>query len=302
MILFLILIIFLFYLMYKICKEFIFMEDFVLEKKDYFKDKHPYLWLYWDNVDDTKPTPAYIQLCYDTVVKNCSQSFEIVRLNKDSIKNYLPELKDYEKYLENLIIAHKVDFYRILLLHKYGGIYMDSDVIVLKDPIEIIKKLYDNEFVGFGCTGNICNYGYGKPSNWILAARPNSILMKNVLDNLIKRLEYLYEKKGHNNIHYHELGKLIIWMELDKLIKNHKYTYFHYPNKIDGTRDKNGNWIYNNSFFSNENIDYEEPEKMLFIILYNSEISNNIKNMSKDDLLNLDCNYTDFIKKALKIN
>lgn len=301
MILFLILIIFLFYLMYKICKEFMFVDEFTIDKKDYFKDKPPKLWLYWDNIDG-KQTPAYIQLCYETVLKNCSNSFEIIRLNKDNIKNYLPELKDYEKYLEKLRIAHKVDFYRILLLYKYGGVYMDSDIIVLQDPIEIIDRLYDNEFVGFGCTGNICKYGYGNPSNWILAARPNSVIMKNVLENLIKRLEYIYEKNSYDRIHYHELGKAIIWMELDKLIKNNKYKYFHYPNKIDGTRDKNGYWIFNNSFFSNEEIEYEEPEKMLFIVLYNSELSDKIKNMTKEELLNLDCNYTKFIKKALKNN
>jgi hypothetical protein len=300
-ILFIIVIIFLFFSMYKICKEFLFIENFVLEKKDYFKDKKPYLWIYWDNIDNN-PTPAYIELCYETVVKNCSKSFEIKRLNKDNIKDYIPELKDYEKYLEKLKIAHKVDFYRILLLYKYGGMYMDSDIIVLKDPIEIIDRLYDNEFVGFGCTGNICKYGYGKPSNWILASRPNSIIMKNILDNLIKRLEYMYEKNYYDNIHYHELGKAIIWMELDKLIKNNKYKYHHYPNSIDGTRDKNGKWIFNDNFFSNEDLEYDDPEKMLFVVLYNSEISKNIMNMTKDDLLKLDCNFTKFIKTALKNN
>jgi hypothetical protein len=300
-ILFIIVIIFLFFSMYKICKEFLFVEDFVIEKKDYFKDKKPYLWLYWDNIDN-KPTPAYIELCHETVVKNCSKSFEIKILNKDIVKDYLPELKDYEKYLEKLKIAHKVDFYRILLLYKYGGMYMDSDIIVLKDPIEVIDRLYDNDFVGFGCTGTICKYGYGKPSNWILASRPNSIIMKNILDNLIKRLEYMHEKNYYDNIHYHELGKAIIWMELDKLIKNNKYKYHHYPNSIDGTRDKNGKWIFNDNFFSNEDLEYEDPEKMLFVVLYNSGISKNILNMTKDDLLNLDCNYTKFIKNALKNN
>jgi len=281
------------------CYFFTYTEEFIIEKKNVFVNTKPYLWLYWDNIDN-KPTPSYIELCYDTVVKNCSNSFNIVRLNKDNIKNYLPELHEYEKYLEKLIIAHKVDFYRILLLYKYGGMYMDSDIIVLRDPIEIMDKLYENEFVGFGCTGNICKYGYGKPSNWILAARPESLLMKNILGNLVKRLEYVNENNKHNDINYHELGKAIIWMELSKLIKNNKYKYFHYPNKIDGTRDKNGYWIYNDNLFSNEEIEYEDPDNMLFVVLYNSGMSNNIKTMSKEDLLNLDCNYTKFIKKSLK--
>ena len=51
----------------------------------------------------------------------------------------------------------------MLLLYKYGGLYVDADTIVLRDPIEIIHKLQKYDFVGFGCTGNRCNYGYGKP-------------------------------------------------------------------------------------------------------------------------------------------
>ena len=38
---------------------------------------------------------------------------------------------------------------------------------------------------------------------------------------------------------------------------------------------------------------------MLFIILYNSGISDDILNMTKEELLRLDCNFTKFVKKAL---
>ena len=63
--------------------------------------------------------------------------------------------------MKDLIIAHKVDIYRIMLLKKYGGLYLDSDIIVLKDPIDIINKLECYDFVGFGCTGTICFNSYG---------------------------------------------------------------------------------------------------------------------------------------------
>ena len=153
---------------------------------DYDNTTKPYLWQYWDG-----NKPDYISLCMETVDKVCSKSFNIVRLNKNNIMKYLPEIKKLklEKKLDTLIVAHKVDFYRIMLLYKYGGIYIDADIIVLKDPIEIIHKLQSHEVVGFGCTGNICNYGYGKPSNWILASRPTSILMSKVLQTLINKIK-----------------------------------------------------------------------------------------------------------------
>jgi hypothetical protein len=112
----------------------------------YNKIKRPYLWQYWDNMDG-KPTPAFINLCLKTVDKHCSVSFKVVRLNKDNIFKYIPELEKYKAKLDKLIIAHRVDIYRIMLLHKYGGLYLDADTICLRDPIEIIHKLFEYDFV-----------------------------------------------------------------------------------------------------------------------------------------------------------
>jgi phosphorylcholine metabolism protein LicD len=266
---------------------------------DYDLSKKPYLWLYWDNIDGNQ-TPAYIDLCYDTVVKNCSNSFNIVRLNKNNIKKYLPELNEYGKYLEKLMIAHKVDLYRIMLLYKYGGLYLDSDMIVLRDPVEIMDKLKKYDYVGFGCTGSKCTYGYKKPSNWAMASRPTSVLMGNVLNNLLNKVTQKYKENNYNT-QYHELGKEVIWEEINKLVDKQNYEYFHYPNKVDGSRDKYGNWIYNNIIFSDTNIDYDDENNMMFFTTYNSGVSDDIKKMSREELLNLNCNYTKFLKKGLKL-
>lgn len=258
----------------------------------YNKIKKPYLWQYWDNMDG-KPTPAFITLCLKTVDIHCNKSFEVVRLNKDNIFNYIPELEKYKAKLEKLIIAHRVDIYRIMLLHKYGGLYLDADTICLRDPIEIIHKLNKYDFVGFGCTGGSCKLGYGNPSNWILASQPNSILIGEILRNLLDKLE------TKDTFDYHDLGKLVIWEELGKLMKEKNYTYFHYPNKIDGSRDKNGRWIDTDVVFSNEKIDYEEEDNMMFYVFYNHSMPKEVKSMSEQELLEKDWNYTKFMKRAL---
>jgi hypothetical protein len=260
----------------------------------YNKIKKPYLWQYWDNIDG-KETPAFISLCLKTVDIHCSNSFEIVRLTKNNIFKYIPELEKYKDKMDKLIIAHKVDIYRILLLHKYGGIYMDADIICLKDPIEIMHKLNDYDFVGFGCTGNNCQMGYAKPSNWILASQPNSILMGRVLKNVLDKVE---NKKDFD---YHDLGKMVIWEEMDNLIKNNDYKYFHYPNKVDGSRDKHGNWIDTSVVFSNYPVEYENESIMMFYVFYNSGITPEVKGMSESELLSQDWNYTKFLKKGLNI-
>lgn len=254
----------------------------------------PYIWLYWDNIDN-KETPGFIDLCRETVYKNCLRSFNIVLLNKDNIETFIPELKNYKTKMDKLIIAHKVDIYRIMLLYKYGGIYLDSDIIVMRDLIEIIDKLKKHEFVGFGCTGNICKSGYGRPSNWILASRPYAKIMGLILKSQLLKLD------SNELIDYHDIGKILIWSSLDKLINEEDYEYYHYPNTVDGTRDINGHWITSDIVFSNTPIIYDNDINFLFYVFYNSNISNTIKKMSKKELLDKNWNFTKYVKRALKI-
>ena len=237
---------------------------------------------------------SFIKLSLKTVDNHCSKSFNIIRLNKDNIYKYIPEMKEYEDKIKDILIAQKVDIYRIMLLYKYGGIYLDADTVVLRDPIEIIHKLQKYDFVGFGCTGNICKNGYGEPSNWILAAKPHSTLIARVLNNQLSQITTKVK------FDYHDLGKLVIWSELKYLIKNQDYEYFHYDNKIHGSRDKNGKWINSDIAFSNVPIDYEDEQNMLFFVFYNSDLSDNIKQISEKDLLEKDWNITKFIKRGLK--
>jgi phosphorylcholine metabolism protein LicD len=276
----------------KAIKEYDHIKDNKIKKIEfdvvYNNTNKPYLWQYWEG-----DMPDYISLCMETVDKHCSNDFNIIRLNKQNIYKYLPQIKEYEDKINKLIIPHQVDIYRIMLLYKYGGIYMDADVIVLRNPIEIMNHLKEFDFVGFGCTGEICQYGYGNPSNWLLISRQNTQLMANILKTLLNKLN------TQDKFDYHDLGKMVIWKELDNLIKTQKYKYFHYPNKIDGSRDKDGKWVTSDRIFSNEKINYEDESNMLFLIIYNSEIHNDIKKISKDEILNKDWNYSKFIKKSL---
>jgi hypothetical protein len=273
-------------------------ESFI-EKTTYFSENisnqsKPYLWQYWEG-----EMPDYISLCLETVDKHCSNDFNIVRLNQNNIKDYLPELNDesFKKYIDNinnLIIPQKVDIYRIMLLYKYGGMYIDTDIIVLQNPIKILDKLNEFDFIGFGCTGEICKYGYGKPSNWLLISKSHTILMKNILDKLLNKM------KSSNKFEYHDLGKMIIWDTLNDLITNNNYKYYHYPNTIDGTRDIDGNWVTSSRIFSNESITYDNENDLFFLIIYNAEVNQDYKKMSKNELLSKDWNFTKFINKSLK--
>jgi len=269
---------------------------FIIGKEQFLSEEYkPYLWFYWENKPG-KVTPDYIKLCEKSIMKHCSNSFNVIKLNEKNIYDYLPELLNNNINTDNLLLAQKVDYYRILLLYKYGGLYLDADTLVMRNPYEIIEKLKYYDYVGFGCTGITCTYGYGRPSNGIMASRPNGELVTRILTNIENKLRNNNGQKWD----YFDLGKYIIWSELDYLINNKQYIYYHYSNDFDGTRDINGNWIETSYLFSDKPINYRSPNDLMFIILYNSQMDD-IRDLSESDILNSSTNISKFIKKSLDI-
>jgi mannosyltransferase OCH1-like enzyme len=260
----------------------------------------PYLWIYWENKDE-KPTPPIIEICLEIMIKRLSNNFRIIKLDQNSINEYIPEIKERNHILDKLIIAHRVDYYRVLLLNKYGGLYLDADIIVLNNLEDIIEKLRDYDYIGFGCTGYRCTNGYGKPSNWAMASKPNGIMisrLKNYLENTLDTI-------GKNEIDYHTFGKLAIWKILDELIKNENYKYYHYDSEKIGTRDIEGRWITNEMLVSKNKIKFNDENNLYLIVFYNSDaekiLDNYFRNKTKEDLLRDNTNISYFLRKGYNI-
>jgi len=260
----------------------------------------PYLWVYWENKDG-KATPPIIELCLEIMRKRLSNKFRMVKLDQNNISEYIPEIKERKHKLDKLIIAHRVDYYRVLLLNKYGGLYLDADIIVLNDLGDIIDKLRDNDYIGFGCTGYRCTNGYGKPSNWAMASKANGIMISRLKNYLEKTLDSITEDK----IDYHTFGKLAIWKILDELINNENYKYYHYDSEKIGTRDIEGKWITNDMLVSKNKIKFSDENKLYFIVFYNSDVEkildNYFKNKTKEDLFKDNSNISYFIRKGYNI-
>jgi mannosyltransferase OCH1-like enzyme len=260
----------------------------------------PYLWIYWENKDE-KETPPIIEICLEIMRNRLSNNFRIVKLDQNNINEYIPEIKQRKHILDKLIIAHRVDYYRVLLLNKYGGLYLDADIIVLNDLGDIIDKLRDNDYIGFGCTGYRCTNGYGKPSNWAMASKANGIMISRLKNYLEKTLDSITEDK----IDYHTFGKLAIWKILDELINNENYKYYHYDSEKIGTRDIEGKWITNDMLVSKNKIKFSDENKLYFIVFYNSDVEkildNYFKNKTKEDLFKDNSNISYFIRKGYNI-
>lgn len=229
----------------------------------YNRRQKPIIWMYWETAPG-KIKPQYIDLCYETVLHHCNQSFDIKLLNENTIKDYLPDVRD----LSHLTIPAKTDYYRIALLYKYGGIWIDADTIVMRDLKPIVDKLNTEvvDFIGFGCTGMKCTNGYPRPSNWLMCAKKDSPLMENCL----KHLDHLLENKSIFG--YFDLGKYVIWKEIEKLKKT-GWDYYHYSSEYDGSRDINGNWIHTPQHIKPAETIPLDREKVFVMFLANRELS-----------------------------
>lgn len=92
------------------------------------------VFVYWDK--GLQNMPPFIKRIYEHN-KNMSikYNFELVLLSDNNIKNYI----DIPERYFSVAVNFKSDIVRWFLLDKYGGIYLDTDVIITKD----LNLLYD---------------------------------------------------------------------------------------------------------------------------------------------------------------
>lgn len=292
-ILILILILILIYLYYSSLKNIKNTKN--VEKLETTQKTPRIIWTYWENVNGTKEYPSHIKLCLETFYKHLS-NYKIIILDNNTIKQYLPNVRTD---LNNLMIAQKVDYYRIALLEQYGGIWIDADSIIMRNFDEVFDKL-DNgyDFVGFGCTGDVCFNGKFRPSNWMLASKKNGLLMKTTLDLLNNKLN-----NKTDSYEYHDLGKLVIWDAID-ILRRDGYDYYHYGSEYDGSRDSDGHWIETSRHFSNNEIVLPNENKLFLVFLTNSGINEQqpwVKIASRDELINGNFWVAKFFRKSLGI-
>ena len=275
-----------------------FIAIYILNKKSIIEsfNTNNNIWLYWENKKG-KQKSNYLNLCYKTIEKQCSNNFKIHILNENTVYNYLPNLR--KDLNHKLNIPQKADYIRLQLLHKYGGIWLDADIIVLNDLSKIIEKLNKYDFIGFGCHFKDCTKnGYPKPANWVFAARKGSILIKKCIEESDEKLDNhdeIYFKK-----YYHILGRQLLWKNIEKLKKNSHWNYYHFDSKCI-ERDSKHKKLVNKRLISDENIDIN-CKNLLFIPVYNTApgFPDWFLNMSEEEHLESDTLFAKLIRKGLE--
>jgi hypothetical protein len=104
------------------------------------------IWQYWETKDEK---PAFIDGLHELTRRN--SGCEVVLVTPQTLGKFLPSVPDDLFRIE--VLAHKADMIRAMLLARYGGMWLDSDAIVLHDIDNLFDLLDDYDFVGFNDNG-----------------------------------------------------------------------------------------------------------------------------------------------------
>lgn len=154
------------------------------------------VWFCW--LQGIENAPILVKKCYESIKNNMSDK-EVILLTSENISNYV-SFPDYivKKrdlgYIEN---AHFSDLLRLELLCKYGGLWIDSTVLVTE---KIDKSFFENDLFVFK---NVSLYQREelciRMSNWLIYSKNNN---NNILC-LTKALIYEYWKKHNYALNYY---------------------------------------------------------------------------------------------------
>lgn len=147
--------------------------------------------------------------------QNNGKGYKLFLITNENVTQYLGDLPSC---FYNLKLAHQADFVRVNVICNYGGIWLDSDTIVM-DTLDSLFNIIENKN-GFFVSRKDDNVTYDSIlSNGIFGSKPSTPIMiewKN-------RINAVLEEKNEN-IGWTEIGSLI----LDDMYTNNSSLYDNY--------------------------------------------------------------------------
>ncbi|MGV1001609.1 glycosyltransferase family 32 protein [Empedobacter falsenii] len=156
------------------------------------------IWSYWHEGG----IPKSIKCCIESW-KYYNSDYEIRFLNKNTIKEYLPDFIFEDYSISNPVFF--CDLIRLKLLEKYGGIYLDASVF-LNSSVSVYLEHLKKENLDL-----LCFKSFGHPNDdkfpitesWFLISESNNEFIKkwfDILNNAFKQENpELFFKTSYNN-------------------------------------------------------------------------------------------------------
>ncbi|MCO4579622.1 hypothetical protein Si070_01268 [Streptococcus infantarius subsp. infantarius] len=137
-----------------------------------FKSSHDSkrVWVCWfQGLDDA---PEIVKLCIDSIKENF-KGYEVIILTEKCIREYVTFPEVIERRLEKgqITLTHLSDLLRVELLVKYGGIWIDSTVLITDNNIS--SEIVDSDLFMFQEL-KPGSEGHSLPiSSWFIVAKAN---------------------------------------------------------------------------------------------------------------------------------
>lgn len=280
-------------------------------KKQELYDNKILIFTFWE---PSRKLPGYLQLCINTWKKNIP-NYHIIILDYSKLHKYLNSSIISKILCKKMSLPIQADAIRVAILEKYGGIWMDIDIIIINN--NFMKNIFGYDLAFFG------NPQEKIPSNAFIYAKKNSRILKEWLKHIIKRVSVykkLITKKRKDSaklsylFKWNYLGNGII-NQLLKTSKQKKFIIFNWfkmyalPERnifhISDTMIGDKNIItkrfnaYNKLYFypgDPQKIIKKNPE---IIFLHHSWTNKKYKYMSKKEFLKQNIMLSSLLKKIL---
>ena len=106
------------------------------------------IWQYWET---RGVKPAFVDGLHELARRNAG--VPVVQVTPETLPQHLPDLSEDVHAIQEM--AHKADMIRTRLIARHGGMWLDSDAIVIRDLNWIFDFLDRYDFVGFNDSGRL---------------------------------------------------------------------------------------------------------------------------------------------------
>lgn len=143
------------------------------------------IWIFWWQGKDKMP--KIVQKCYESVIKY-SNGANVILITKDNYSKYLdvPDIMLYKLNKRIICHAHFSDIYRVCLLEKYGGLWLDATILVTS-PID--QGIFNKTFYSMKKDPSDGLRYNSRYSSFCFACKPHNILFRNLKTLLLAYIE-----------------------------------------------------------------------------------------------------------------
>ena len=128
------------------------------------------IWIYWHSADNI---PEVVKICIERIRFFCPD-YKINILNESNVSDFI----DLPEVPKDLPIAIVADLIRLMLLEKYGGVWMDSSIFLNEDLGWVYSEIDNHD--AFVFYSDECTLDESNPvtENWFIIAPENSKFIK----------------------------------------------------------------------------------------------------------------------------